>query len=139
MLGAVVSKAVSCASAAQASKAANSAHTNQSPAGKTDASKVGPYSDIPDPKNVGPGKPFTKAQKEAIIQENMRRNGGVVRSDGDGRVLVKLSKSVKGVTPDSNEWQIDHINPRSRGGSNSNSNAQVLSRQENRIKSDSVE
>lgn len=139
MLGAVVSKAVSCASAAQSSKAANSAHTNQSPAGNTDALKVGPYSDIPDPKNVGPGKPFTKAQKEAIIQENMRRNGGVVCSDGDGRVLVKPSKSVKGVTPDPNEWQIDHINPRSRGGSNSNSNAQVLSRQENRIKSDSVE
>ena len=38
--------------------------------------------------------------------------------------------------PDPNEWQIDHITPKSKGGSNSYSNAQVLSRYENRMKSD---
>ena len=69
----------------------------------------------------------------------MKRNGGVVRSDGDGRILTRPSKSSKGVTPNPDEWQIDHIYPKSLGGSNSNSNAQVLSRQENRLKSDTVE
>jgi 5-methylcytosine-specific restriction endonuclease McrA len=44
--------------------------------------------------------------------------------------------SQKGVTPPANEWQIDHIDPKNNGGSNSYDNAQVLSRQENRLKSD---
>lgn len=99
----------------------------------------GPYSNLPDSTSVGPGKPFSSSQKKAIITENMNRNGGVVRSDGDGRILIQPSKSMKGVTPSPDEWQIDHINPRSLGGSNSYSNAQVLSRQENRLKSNKVE
>lgn len=98
-----------------------------------------PYSNLVDPPTVGPGKPFSASQKKAIIAQNMERNGGVVRSDGDGRILTKPSKSMKGVTPSPNEWQIDHINPKSLGGTNSYSNAQVLSRQENRIKSNTVE
>lgn len=51
-----------------------------------------------------------------------------------GEELVKPSKSKKGVTPPENEWQIDHIDPKDNGGSNSYSNAQVLSRKENRAK-----
>lgn len=43
---------------------------------------------------------------------------------------------MKGVTPPANEWRIDHIIPKSAGGTNSFSNAQVLSRAENRIKWD---
>ena len=43
---------------------------------------------------------------------------------------------MKGVTPPANEWQIDHVIPKSAGGTNSFSNAQVLSREENRIKWD---
>ncbi|WP_110955881.1 hypothetical protein [Anaerosinus massiliensis] len=108
-------------------------------AGKTGKGKVKrPYSHIPDSPSVGPGKKFTKAQKEKIIQDNMKKNGGVVRSDQSGAELVRPQKSQKGVKPDSNEWQIDHIDARSKGGSNSNSNsnAQVLSREENRAKSD---
>lgn len=43
---------------------------------------------------------------------------------------------MKGVTPSPDEWQIDHIIPKKAGGTNSYSNAQVLSRFENRLKWD---
>ncbi|WP_371607865.1 HNH endonuclease [Streptococcus sp. 27098_8_91] len=35
-----------------------------------------------------------------------------------------------------NEWQIDHIIPKTKGGSNSYANAQFFPRFENRMKSD---
>jgi hypothetical protein len=98
------------------------------------AGEAGPYSNLEDSANVGPGKNFTATQKNKIIEENMNRNYGAVKSDLSGDVLVKPSKSQKGVTPPENEWQIDHINPKDKGGSNSYSNAQVLSRKENRAK-----
>lgn len=97
--------------------------------------KARPYAHLQDSKSVGPGKDFTAAQKRNIIQENMKNNGGVVKSDSSGEVLVKPSKSQRGVTPPQNEWQIDHIVPKDKGGLNSYSNAQVLSRKENREKS----
>jgi RHS repeat-associated protein len=94
----------------------------------------GPYAHLEDPENIGPGKSFTAEQKARIIEENMLRNGGVVKSDLSGEVLTEPSKSERGVTPDPNEWQIDHRWPKALGGSNSYGNAQVLSRQENRGK-----
>lgn len=66
----------------------------------------------------------------------MERNGGVKKSDMSGEILVPATKSQKGVTPNPLEVQIDHIEPRSKGGTNSYSNAQVLSRYENIKKSD---
>ena len=95
-----------------------------------------PYSYLQDSNYVDVGKKFTATQKEAIIKENMIRNGGVVRSDLSGEILYRPQKSQKGVTPNPNEWQIDHIIPKTKGGSNSYANAQVLSRFENRMKSD---
>ena len=95
-----------------------------------------PYAYLVDPPSVGPGKKFNKSQKENIIAENMNKNGGVVKSDMSGMILSRPQKSQKGITPSPYEWKIDHIKPRNDGGSNSYSNAQVLSRKENREKSD---
>ena len=95
-----------------------------------------PYSNLVDPPNVAPGKDFTAKQKNQIIEQNKINNNGVVRSDLSGIALQQPQKSAKGITPSPFEWQIDHIQPKSSGGTNSFSNAQVLSREENRIKWD---
>ncbi|MCE4538542.1 HNH endonuclease [Pelomonas sp. P7] len=88
---------------------------------------------------IGAGKPFTRAQKRDILQANREKNGGTLKSDKSGEVLVPSQKSESGVTPPANEAQVDHIVPRSKGGTNDPSNAQVLSRKENRDKSDKTE
>jgi hypothetical protein len=100
-----------------------------------------PYSHIQDSPSVGPRKKFTSKQKAKIYEENMANNGGEMRSDLDGEPLVMPSKSKKGVTPPANEAQVDHIvplnpaDPNVAAGTNSFGNAQVLSRQQNRAKS----
>ena len=101
-----------------------------------------PYSYLEDEPNVGPGKNFSAKQKEKMLLENMKRNNGVVMSDNPndpyyGQELVKPLKSMKGVSPLPNEWQFDHITPKSQGGTNSYSNCQIVSRQYNRDKWDS--
>jgi filamentous hemagglutinin len=49
--------------------------------------------------------------------------------------LVKPLKNKRDVTPPANEWQVDHKIAKSKGGTNDPLNAQILSRQENRAKS----
>lgn len=53
------------------------------------------YSNLKDHKSVGPGKPFTKTQKKNILSENMKRNGGVIRSDKSGDILDLPTQSKK--------------------------------------------
>jgi RHS repeat-associated protein len=94
------------------------------------------YCSIPNPKPIKVGGDFTAAQKADALEVNKAANNGVVRSDGDGRMLQKPKKSQKGVTPSPNEWQFDHKKPKAKGGDNSSGNIQLLSREENRNKSD---
>ena len=105
----------------------------------SDIETSGPYSDLEDSSGVTDGRDFTPTQKKKIIDVNKERNGGEVKSDDPSDPfpnLVKPSKSTKGVTPPPNEWQIDHIKPKSKGGTNSYGNARVVSRYLNRLKWD---
>ncbi len=94
------------------------------------------YSHLLDHKSVGPGKPFTRTQKRNILAENMKRNGGVIRSDKSGEILDMPKQSRKGEKANMNQAEIDHIKAKSKGGANSYKNAQVLSKTENLDKLD---
>ena len=101
--------------------------------------EVVPYSHLEDGPKVGPGKDFTKTQKQKMINENKKRNGGKVKSDDQKdfhETLIPPKKSISGVKPRQDEWQIDHIIPKSKGGTNSYENARVISRELNRLKWD---
>jgi len=90
-----------------------------------------PYSHMKDHPSVGPGKSYTKSQKKKLLEENAARNGGTLRDDRTGEPLVKPQKHKKGVSPPSDEAHVDHVHPRSKGGPNSASNAEIRSRMNN--------
>ncbi len=94
----------------------------------------GPYSNIPDTGVVKAGGFFSDAAKRQILNENIARNGGVLKSDLSGTVLTLPGRYTKGYSPSPTEAQIDHVFPRSQGGTNNFGNAQVLSREENLLK-----
>ncbi|GAA3867446.1 RHS repeat-associated core domain-containing protein [Streptomyces lacrimifluminis] len=82
-----------------------------------------------------PSKPFTPAGKGKVVDANNEKYG-VPTCEICGKEVTQPAKSQRGVTPPENEWQIDHIEPKSRGGSGDPSNGQVLCRVCNRTKSD---
>jgi hypothetical protein len=94
----------------------------------------GPYNDLSDSDSVGPRKGFTQSQKQSIFEQNRSHNNGQIRSDLSGGILTPPRKHLKGVSPSWNEAHVDHIRPRANNGTNSFSNAQVLSRGENLFK-----
>lgn len=84
-----------------------------------------PYAHLKDPKNVSKGAEFSKEQKDAIYAANKRyyKVKSIV-SDHDGK--TRLAKYDSSQVP-----HIDHITPKSAGGSNYYFNARVISAEEN--------
>jgi RHS repeat-associated protein len=94
-------------------------------------SEGGKYSELKEPRKVGDGLETTPSQRKRILEENKKQNDGTLKSDGDGRTLNPPKRTLKGEKADMNQAEVDHIIPRSKGGSNSNSNQRVLSKEEN--------
>ncbi len=98
----------------------------------------GPYTTLfADPiGSVAPFKEFSSTQRIEVIAANRRRpgHGGQIISDcTPGEVLHDADPN------DALKANVDHIYPRAKGGSNSYSNAQVISRADNLKKSDTTE
>ena len=99
----------------------------------------GPYGHLDDHPSVNSGKKFTQSQKQKILAENEARNSGQLLDDVTGEPLVRPQQHKRGVTPPSNEAHVDHVYPRSKGGPNSFSNAEVRSRASNLQKGSKIE
>jgi RHS repeat-associated protein len=101
------------------------------------SSEINPvnYSNLKEPKKVGAGLETTKAQRTRILEANKAANGGVLKSDQSGKVLDSPTQSKKGVKANMNQAEVDHKIAKANGGTNSNSNLQVLSKEENLKKS----
>ncbi len=91
----------------------------------------GRYGHLEDPPTVNSGKDFTPTQKKTVIAENKRQNGGELRDDRTGEVLVPPQQRQRGVPAPPDEAQVDHVYPKSQGGPNTYSNAEVRSRLDN--------
>ena len=94
------------------------------------------YSSVVDPLNVMASSRPTPRQASQMKDLNRQANGGLLRSDIDGSLMVDSLKSTRGVTPPRNEVQVDHIKAIINGGTRESSNLQLITRQQNRIKSD---
>lgn len=89
------------------------------------------YSHLPPPRTVQSGRVTTPTQRQRILEANRERNAGALVSDETGQQLVPPAPSRKGTVHSPNEAHVDHIQPRSLGGSNGNENLRVISREEN--------
>lgn len=92
------------------------------------------YSTVPNPPPgaIGEGREFTPAHKERLREHNRKMNSGLLRSDLDGTLLHEPTKASR----DNLQAEVDHKIPRDQDGPNTSDNAQVLSKGQNRDKSD---
>jgi RHS repeat-associated protein len=74
------------------------------------------------------GKDMTKAGKDAVKELNKEKNNGETKCDNCGVNTVPSNQSKTGITPPNNETHVDHVNPKSNGGSGTPNNGQVLCR-----------
>lgn len=81
------------------------------------------------------GKNFSPKEKEKVIEANKKKNDGKTVCENCGVNTTKPEKSKKGVTPPKTDTQVDHKYPKSKGGSGTAENGQVLCRGCNRQKS----
>lgn len=84
------------------------------------------------------GKTFTAKTKKEIDEANAAKFDGVNRCENCGVEAVPAKQSKRGVTPPLNERHRDHIIPRSRGGDGTLANGQILCRECNLIKRDTL-
>jgi len=75
-----------------------------------------------------PGKPFTKAGKDEVWKQNAAKNGGKPKCENCGTDVVKPKKHEKGVRPPGNEGHVDHRQAKSKDGSGTTENGDLLCR-----------
>lgn len=92
------------------------------------------YTSVKDPKNLNASTKPTPRQVKEMKAINREHNGGVLRDDVTGEVMTDSQKSAKGVTPPSNEAQVDHKESVKNGGTRTNSNLELRTRKNNRNK-----
>jgi hypothetical protein len=96
---------------------------------------------LPEPRNIKPGGKFTPAQLRRAKDYNIEQNGGILRSDKDGKIMDPSKQSKSGVPANMNQVEGDHINarnpqkPNQPRGTNSNSNLQLNTKAQNLEKS----
>src|SRR5205823_3111742 len=84
------------------------------------------------------GKDFTRKGKEIVKDENKKKYGGVQTCNDCKRPTSPSEQSKKGVTPPDDETAVDHKDPKSKGGSGTPENGEVLCRRCNGQKSDKI-
>jgi RHS repeat-associated protein len=89
------------------------------------------YENLKEPRKVGPFLETTKAQRNRILEYNKKMNGGVLMSDEDGTVADMPTTVAKGAKANMNQAEIDHVDERVNGGSNSNKNLRVITKSQN--------
>jgi len=91
----------------------------------------GPYTHMPERGNPKPGGTYHYSKRQAILAENAKRNGGVIKHDVTGKELKKGTRRTKGSKVDPNEAQVDHGEARHLGGRPTYRNARVIGAAEN--------